>query len=99
MKKGSILINVGRAGLVDQNSVLKAVKSGYLGGAGLDVTKGEPLNKNHPLLNTQNIIITPHTAGISDNSLERSLELYFQNIERFIKGKKLINCVDKTKGF
>ena len=83
MKKGSILINVGRAGLVDQNSVLKAVKSDIWGS--LDVTKGEPLNKI-TLLNTQNIIITPHTAGISDNSLE-SLELYFQNIERFIKGK------------
>lgn len=99
MKRGSILINVARAGLVDQSSVLKAVKSGYLAGAGLDVTEGEPLNEKHPLLKTQNIIVTPHTAGISDNSLERSLELYIENIKRFLKGKKLINRIDKIRGF
>ena len=63
MKEGAILINTSRGGLVDDAAVLEAVRGGRLRGAGLDVVEEDPLPADHPLLHTNNIIVTPHVAG------------------------------------
>ena len=63
-------------------------------GAGLDVTDPEPLKKNHQLNNLNNVIITPHIAGISDNLSDRTFKLILSNLRRFTKNKKLINHID-----
>ena len=64
MKKGAYLINVGRGNAIDPDGLYKALKDGHLGGCGLDVTEPEPLPADSPLWDLENLVITPHVAGI-----------------------------------
>lgn len=70
MKPGSLLINIGRGGLVDEDALAAALRSGHLAGAALDVTEVEPLPLASPLLDAPNLILTPHVAWVSDVALE-----------------------------
>jgi phosphoglycerate dehydrogenase-like enzyme len=94
-KQGSILVNVARGINVDTEDLIQALTSGILIGAGLDVTDPEPLPPDHPLRSFSNVIITPHTAGLSDKNRSRSHALIRDNISRYIQNKPLINQVDK----
>ncbi len=98
MKKGSLLINVSRGGVVDTDALMAALKSGRIAGAGLDVTDPEPLPKGHPLW-ALNTIITPHTAGQSEGSERRRHEVFKENLRRFSQGLMLVNVVDKKAGY
>ncbi len=99
MKKNSYFIAVSRGGLYDLNSLVKALDSKQLAGAGVDVTDPEPLPKGHALWKFDNVIITPHIAGRSDKDRARMVGTIKANIERFAEGKPLINVVDKQKGY
>ncbi|HUH00549.1 MAG TPA: NAD(P)-dependent oxidoreductase, partial [Kofleriaceae bacterium] len=66
---------------------------------GLDVVDPEPLPAEHPLWKMKNVIISPHAAGQMDGLRERQLELYRDNIERWLTGKPMRNLVDKKRGF
>ena len=68
MRPGAVLINTARGGLVDQDALVEALRSGHLGAAGLDVTSPEPLPNPHPLRELPNALVTPHTASISVES-------------------------------
>jgi D-3-phosphoglycerate dehydrogenase len=70
MKPGSLLINIGRGGLVDEDALVDALRSGHLAGAALDVTEVEPLPPTSPLLDAPNLILTPHVAWVSEVALE-----------------------------
>ena len=70
MKEGALLINIGRGGLVDEDALAAALRSGRLAGAALDVTEIEPLPLSSPLLDAPNLILTPHVAWVSDVALE-----------------------------
>ena len=70
MKPGSLLINIGRGGLVDEDALAAALRSGHLAGAALDVTEIEPLPLASPLLDAPNLLLTPHVAWVSDVALE-----------------------------
>lgn len=70
MKPGSLLINIGRGGLVDEDALAGALRSGHLAGAALDVTEVEPLPLASPLLDAPNLILTPHVAWVSEVALE-----------------------------
>ncbi len=70
MKPGSLLINIGRGGLVDEDALAAALRSGHLAGAALDVTEVEPLPLTSPLLDAPNLLLTPHVAWVSDVALE-----------------------------
>ncbi len=70
MKPGSLLINIGRGGLVDEDALAAALRSGHLAGAALDVTEVEPLPRTSPLLDAPNLLLTPHVAWVSDVALE-----------------------------
>lgn len=70
MKPGSLLINIGRGGLVDEDALAAALRSGHLAGAALDVTEIEPLPLSSPLLDAPNLILTPHVAWVSEVALE-----------------------------
>ena len=70
MKDGAILINIGRGGLVDEDALVAALRSGHLAGAALDVTEIEPLPLSSPLLDAPNLILTPHVAWVSEVALE-----------------------------
>jgi phosphoglycerate dehydrogenase-like enzyme len=99
MKKNTFFVAVSRGGLYDTPALVKALDSKHLAGAGLDVTNPEPLPKGHPLWKFDNVIITPHVAGGSDQVGGRRLAVYKENIRRFVNGEPMLNVVDKVKGY
>jgi phosphoglycerate dehydrogenase-like enzyme len=99
MKNGGYFIAVSRGKLYNTDALVKALDSRKLAGAGLDVTNPEPLPKGHPLWKFENVVITPHTAGQSDNMPARRMALIKENIARFAAGRPLLNVVDKQKGY
>lgn len=99
MKKDSYFIAVSRGGLYDLPALVKALDSGRLAGAGVDVTDPEPLPQGNALWKFSNAIVTPHIAGRSDQDRSRMLGTVKENIQRFGEGKPLINVVDKQKGY
>ncbi|MBB5330017.1 phosphoglycerate dehydrogenase-like enzyme [Edaphobacter lichenicola] len=74
MKKGAILINIARGSLVDEEALCHAIKSGHLGGAGLDVEEHEPVPLDDPLLTLPQVFITPHEAGLTDLNVRGTVE-------------------------
>lgn len=99
MKKNSILINVSRGNIIKTQDLLKNSIFKKFRGIGLDVTNPEPLAKNHIFNRENNIILTNHTAGLSDNNRIRSKELVEMNIKRFLMNENLLNVVNKHKGY
>lgn len=99
MKKGSYFIALSRGKVYDLNALVKALDSQHLAGAGVDVTDPEPLPKGHPLWQFDNVVITPHIATQCDGEIPRRMELVKENVLRFTRGEKLINIVDKEKGY
>lgn len=99
MKPSALLINVTRGKIVDEPSLLRALKEGLIGGAGLDVTPEEPLPQDSPLWDMPNVIVTPHVAGGSPNRDDRTVGLFCDNLERFLVGKPLLSVIDKRKGY
>jgi len=99
MKKGSYFIAVSRGGTYDLASLVKALDSQRLAGAGVDVVNPEPLPKGHALWGFDNVIITPHVAGRSDFDQSRMLGTAKENIRRFGEGLPFVNIVDKQKGW
>ncbi len=99
MKQGSYFIAVSRGGTYDLDSLVKALDSQRLAGAGVDVTDPEPLPEGHALWKMDNVIITPHIAGRSDMDRGRMHGIVKANIQRFADGLPLLNVVDKQKGY
>ena len=99
MKEGAFFINVSRGKLVKTPALVDALKSGHLGGAGLDVTDPEPLPAGHELWTFPNVIITSHIAARSQYSGDRMQEVFTENVYRYIHGFPMLNQVDKELGF
>jgi phosphoglycerate dehydrogenase-like enzyme len=99
MKKNSIFINVSRGALVDTNVLSNKKMIEKFWGIGLDVVNPEPLSKNHFLKKQDNVIITNHTAGLSDHNRARAYELIVKNLKRFYNQEILFNEVNKTEGY
>jgi D-2-hydroxyacid dehydrogenase (NADP+) len=99
MKKGAYFIAVSRGGIYDLPSLIQALDSRKLAGAGVDVTDPEPLPKGNALWKFENAIVTPHIAGRSDKDRARMVGTIRENIRRFAEGRPLINVVDKQKGY
>ena len=99
MKSHALLINVTRGKIIDGPALLRALTSGSIGGAGLDVTPEEPLLADSPLWDLPNVIITPHVAGGSPIRLDRTVGLFCDNLERLRVGKPLLSIIDKEKGY
>jgi phosphoglycerate dehydrogenase-like enzyme len=86
MKPTAILINTARGPIVDEAVLVDALRSGRLAGAGLDVFDVEPLPKGHPLTQLENVVLTPHCAGVTPEVLEAGLALALENVESFLSG-------------
>ncbi len=99
MKKSAYFINVSRGGLVDQEALAKALKEGWIRGAGLDVTTPEPLPPDHFLWNCPNLVITPHNSGGAPIRQVRLISLVAENVRRYSNGLPLLNVVDKARGY
>jgi phosphoglycerate dehydrogenase-like enzyme len=99
VKKGAYFVNVSRGKVVQTDSLVAALQEGRLAGAGLDVLDPEPLPADHPLWSFRNVVITPHIATKSDAMPERRMELFKDNVRRFVRGLPLRNVVDKRAGY
>jgi glycerate dehydrogenase len=93
MKKGALLINTARGGLVNSADLAEALNSGRLAGAGIDVLEKEPPEEPHPLIEAENCIVTPHNAWMPVETREKLIDLIAANLRDFIDGKKT-NRVD-----
>ena len=87
MKDGAMLINTARGGLLDEEAVAEALKSGKLRGAAVDVVSQEPMKAENPLLTTRKCIITPHIAWAPVESRQRLLDCVVENIRGFLNGQ------------
>jgi phosphoglycerate dehydrogenase-like enzyme len=99
MKPTAFLINVARGKIVNQKELINALQEGVIAGAALDVVEEEPLPKESTLWSMDNVIITPHIAGVFPNYWEKCVNLFIENYKRFIEKKELINVVNKKEGF
>lgn len=99
MKPEACLINVGRGPQVDEPALLEALRTRRIGGAALDVFDDEPLPADSPLWNLDNLLITPHTAGLTEKLWHRHYEHFSSNLRRFLANQPLQYVVDKRKGY
>ena len=99
LPNGAIVINVGRAKIIDTGALIDALTSGHLGGASLDVFPHEPLPAEHPLWRTPNVILTPHTSGFRTGHWDEVVELFGDNLDRFLKGEPLKFRIEPELGY
>ncbi len=99
MKSTAYLINIGRGGVVDEESLLQALRNGDIAGAGLDVFETEPLPEDSPFWDRDNVLITPHYAGSTPHYVERFMDIFLENLRRFLNNEPLQKVVDKEVGY
>jgi phosphoglycerate dehydrogenase-like enzyme len=99
MKPASFLVNVGRGPLVDEAALAEALRKKQIAGAALDVFSKEPLPSDSPLWNLPNLLITPHTAALTEKLWERHYALFTENLRRYLSRQSLLGIVDKKKGY
>lgn len=95
MKKSAILINTGRGGLVNENDLAEALRTGEIAGAGLDVLAEEGIAKDAPLQSFRNVMITPHAAWYTEEAFETLLTSAAQEVVRALHGEPVKNQVNK----
>jgi phosphoglycerate dehydrogenase-like enzyme len=99
MRPGAYIVNIGRGEVIDENALTDALKTGKIGGAGLDVFEKEPLPKESPIWDLENVILTPHMSGANRGYMDKACALFADNLRRFTAGQPLLNLVDPALGY
>ncbi len=99
MKTTACFINVGRGGTVRESVLVRALREGWIGSAGLDVFETEPLPRESELYALPNVILSPHSADQTASSLDASSGILRENVRRYLSGEPLENLVDKRQGY
>lgn len=99
MKRTAYFIALSRGELFDDMALVKALKEGWIAGAGLDVFPKEPPPPGHPIFDCPNVVMSAHTSGWSPDRQVRLIELFAENVRRYALGLPLINVVDKERGY
>lgn len=99
MKKTAYFLALSRGMLYDENALVKALKEGWIAGAGLDVFPKEPVPPGHPIFDCDNVIMSAHTSGWSPDRQVRLISVFADNVRRYTTGLPLMNLVDKQKGY
>lgn len=99
MKRTARLVNLGRGELVVEDALLEALRNGQIAGAALDVFWQEPLPPDHPIWDMPNVIVSPHIAGDTEDTPERFVQLFLDNLGLWQSGQPLKNVVDKELGW
>jgi phosphoglycerate dehydrogenase-like enzyme len=93
MKRGAYLINTARGGLIDEAALERALRSGHLAAAALDVFEREPVPADHPLSRLKNVVLTPHISAGTRDALQTKMRALFSNVQRFYRGEPVQNRV------
>lgn len=99
MKQSAFLVDISRGGVVNHADLIAALREGRIAGAALDVFPEEPLQADNPLWELPNVIITPHIAGLSRFYDLRAVDLFIENLNRYLKGETLLNLIDLQRGY
>ncbi len=99
MRPGAILINIGRAPVVDEVALIRALEQRWIRGTALDVFDQEPLPEGHPFYRLENVLLSAHCADHTPDWLDRAMELFLENFELFRRNEPLRNVVDKQLGY
>ena len=99
MKPTAYILNVGRGAIIQEAVLIRALKEGWIAGAGLDVTEVEPLPAESELFHLPNVFLTPHCSGLRSHYWEHALAIFKPNLDRFLRGEPLENVVDKHGGY
>jgi phosphoglycerate dehydrogenase-like enzyme len=101
MRRSAIIVNVGRGPVIDEAALTRALVSGLIAGASLDVFEHEPLSPTSALWGMENVLISPHCTDrtVDPDWLELSMRLFFENFDRYRSGSALANLVDKHAGY
>ena len=95
-----MIINVGRGPIIDEMALVEALTNRTIRGAGLDVTTVEPLPRDSPLWKLDNVLLSPHNMDMTRTFMRESTEFFVnENLPRFVRGKTLLNPVDKSVGY
>jgi D-2-hydroxyacid dehydrogenase (NADP+) len=99
MKPSAYIYNVGRGSSIAPDALLRALREGWIAGAGLDVTAPEPLPDDSPLWGMPNVILSQHTSGSSPYNADRITSIFIENLGHYLRGEPLINVIDKACGY
>jgi phosphoglycerate dehydrogenase-like enzyme len=99
MRKHAVLVNVARGDVIDEAALIRALQTGQIGGAALDVFEIEPLPMTSPLWKMENVIISPHISGNTAHYNEDAAEVFAANLERYLVDEDLLNVINRTQGY
>jgi phosphoglycerate dehydrogenase-like enzyme len=99
MRPTTYFVNISRGGVVDEEALIRALREGWIAGAGLDVFRQEPLPPESPFYSMPNVILTPHISGASAAYDDRATEMFAENLRRYLAGEPLLNLVDRQRGY
>jgi phosphoglycerate dehydrogenase-like enzyme len=99
MKPTAVVINIGRGPVIREEALVSALSQERIKGAALDVFDHEPLPKGHPLYKLENVLMSPHCADHTPDWLDRAMQFFIAQFDRFKKGEALMNVVDKKLGY
>ena len=99
MKPSAHWICISRGGIADDDALLRALREGWIAGAGIDAHGEEPLPADSPFWDLENVIVTPHNGATTGATAQRGVDYFIENLGRFVEGRPLINVVDKAAGY
>ncbi len=103
MRPDAVLVNIARGEIVQEEALVRALREGWIAAAALDVFQEEPLPPDHPLYDVaarrDNVLITPHMAAMTRRYNERLVDLFIENLRRYLAGRELLNRVDAARGY
>jgi phosphoglycerate dehydrogenase-like enzyme len=99
MKPTAVLVNIARGAVIDEAALIRALKEGWIAGAALDVFEQVPLPAESELWKLPNVLITPHISGGTPRYMDRAVDLFCDNLRRYLAGQPLRNVVDPARGY
>ena len=99
MKSDAYIIVTSRAGIATDEALLQALQEPWIAGAALDAHSKEPLPPDSPFWTTPNIFVSPHCSATGQNMAQRSVDIFIENVRRYVSGQRLVNIVDKVAGY
>jgi phosphoglycerate dehydrogenase-like enzyme len=99
MKPTAFIVNIARGEILDETALVRALKENWIAGAGLDVFAKEPLPADSELWKLENVLMAPHISSATPHYDDRAVDLFSENLRRYLRGDELLNLVNKAKGY